>query len=436
MRKTYKQVVSIESIIARFKDNPGFVVLDSQTTDQTLSKYSIITFNPKHTISYDQRLLINNQVVEGNVLDYLDTKLSGNYKYDDLPFNGGFVGVIRYQYLEDVFGIKLNNQHCLPKVEGGIYDSGIIIDHLQKTTTIFNQDGDLEQFEKMFKQDKITTSTSSSTIEQLQSKADYITAISKTKDYIKSGDVYEINYTTGFSGKTGTSGVDLFLKLKASNPAPFAAYLKATSSQIISSSPELFFERDKDQIWTQPMKGTMPRGNNKFEDETNKEMLKASAKDKTELTMIVDLMRNDLSKICEPSSVEVRNPFAIKSYPTVFQQVADINGKLVVNIGFKQIINSLFPSGSITGAPKLRAIEVIDELESRGRETYTGVIGFYSYNQKSVFNVAIRTIDLVEDVYTANVGGAIVWDSTASGEYEECLVKAKAMLSALGVDDE
>lgn len=437
MHKVYNYLANVEAVLNVIKGYDSPVVLDSQTEDRSLSRYTIISFDPIQTIKYDSQLEVNGQIVNQEPLKYIDDILQKNNQKSELVFCGGFIGVIRYQYLEDIFKFKLDNQHQLPKIEGGIYEHGIVIDYLKNTTTIFNRNGDLKKLTKIIEvvtlQEKVKANSS---YNLFQSKQEYVEAIENTKSYIKSGDVYEINYTTGYYGKTSLSASQLFTNLRTNNPVPFAAYLQFTDNKIVSASPELFFKRVGNQIYTQPMKGTIARGKNKEEDQENLRILKASEKDKTELTMIIDLMRNDISKICTCDSVEVKNPFSIKSYSTVYQQVADVVGNVKPGVGIEQIFKSLFPSGSITGAPKLRSIEVIDELENRSRETYTGCIGFYSYNHSACFNVAIRTLDMQKDKYIFNVGGAIVWDSTSDGEYDECAIKAKALLNGLGVDND
>lgn len=442
MVKQYSYKVDSNLILNLIKDLDSPVVLDSQSDDRSLSRYSIISFDPIHKINYNNYLLVDGLEVDDNPLTVIDKLTNELDDYNsELIFNGGFIGVIRYHYLEDIYNINLENRNSdVSKIEGGIYNRGIIIDHQNNTTTIFNNSGDLNQLvniiEACNKQIETENINASSTCNMLQTKSDYVDAINKTKAYIKSGDVYEINYTTGYCGDTNLTGIELFKNLKAINPTPFAAYLQFADSELISSSPELFLKMNNYNIATQPMKGTNPRGATESEDVVYLEQLKNSDKDKIELTMIIDLMRNDISKICEPDSVKVENPFMIKAYPKVYQQVADVVGELKAGINFKNVIESLFPSGSITGAPKLRSIEVIDELENRARNSYTGAIGYYSRNKNSTFNVAIRTVDMKQNQFTLNVGGAIVWDSTAEGEFEECKVKAKGVLSALGIDDE
>lgn len=443
MIKVINQVVDpikLSQLISS-KNNP--VILDSQTADRSLSRYAIISFDPVRTIKViENQLLVNGKKINSCPFTYIDNLInSTEKKHNDLIFNGGFIGTISYQILDTLFTINLKNKARLPKLNGGIYEQAIIIDYEQKTTTLFNLNGDIKHLEEIVEQalavEIIDKEIAEFNLAKMKiSKSDYLKNVEAVKDYIKSGDVYEINYTTGYDVPTELKDFEIFNQLKLSNPAPFAAYLKFKDYSLISASPELFYKLENNLITTQPMKGTASRSLNPVQDQLNLQFLKDSEKDKSELTMIIDLMRNDLSKICQYDSVIVDNPFMIKKYPTVYQQVSDVCGKLKVNVSFAEIFKSLFPSGSITGAPKLRSIEVIDELETRSRENYTGAIGFFSYNQKSVFNVAIRTIELSNCIAKINVGGAIVWDSIAESEYQECQIKAKALLNVLGYCDE
>lgn len=439
MPKTINCTYDVSKILELIKDKTRPVILDSQTADRELSRYSIISFDPVTTIEYSEQLLVDGKSTNEQPLRWISERLSTNSNNSKLIFSGGFIGHLSYHLLEDIFDIELANKGTVPKINGGIYEQAIIIDHQLETTTIFNNHGDLNELEAILEQSKnvvvTTQGLQQAGYQMLETEESYRTNIEKIKAFIKSGDVYEVNYTTGFKVQTDCSSDQIFNRLRASNPSPYASYLDFGDYSLVSSSPELFYKLEDNYLVTQPMKGTMPRGTDKASDDDNKRLLQTSEKDKIELTMIIDLMRNDVSKIGKSGTVTVVDPFAIKAYQTVFQQVANVCAELKAGIGFEQIITALFPSGSITGAPKLRTIEVIDQLENRGRNSYTGAIGFYSYNQKSVFNVAIRTIEIRGGQKTVNVGGAIVWDSTSSAELAECKTKAKALLAVLGVVD-
>ena len=263
-------------------------------------------------------------------------------------------------------------------------------------------------------------------------KDEYLSAIGKTLEYIKAGDIYQLCLTQRFRTRWETDPYDLYLKLNGINPAPFSAYLNAGEFKIISSSPELFLRRRGDTIETRPMKGTRPRGAAPLDDARIRLELEKSQKDISELLMITDLERNDLGRIAVPGSVEVAEHRRIEAYPTVFQTIAVVRGKLESATDNIDIIKATFPGGSITGCPKIRAMEIIDELEPTARGVYTGAIGYLSFHDTMDLNIAIRTmVAKGKDVYF-QAGGGIVSDSEAEAEYEETLVKARALIESLG----
>ncbi len=440
MIKILKQQFDPAAIFERVKKMEQAILLESQNHDKTLSEMSLIVFNPQKSICYENNILyVDNEIIECDPLDYIEAQCEIDNSNLDIEFNGGFVGAISYDYGLDILNVNSRHISKYPKIIGGIYNQAIIFDHINKVTKIYTENNNLQQILAILndnqeqpckeKQAKVKPKL-------LESDEDYNQKIGKIKNYIKAGDVYEINYTIPFKEPKSLNSWQLYKDLKITNPVPFAAYLNFPNFQLVSTSPELFYKSNNHQIFTQPMKGTAPRSNNLEIDHQNYQLLVASEKDKSELLMIIDLMRNDISKIAKPHSVKVKNPFLIKKYPTVYQQVADVYGELQEDISFAAIIRSLFPSGSITGAPKKRSVEVIDELEIDSRNFYTGAIGFFAKNRRSAFNVAIRTIVVNKDEYQFSVGGAIVWDSKAENEYQECHTKAKAIKIALGADDD
>jgi len=260
---------------------------------------------------------------------------------------------------------------------------------------------------------------------------DYIHAILKAKEYIAAGDIYQVNLSQRFSAQVSTPPFELYKILRALNPAPFAAYLKFGEGIIISSSPERFLRISGRSVETRPIKGTRPRGKSRVEDERLKGELLESTKDKAELIMIVDLERNDLGKVCEYGTVRVPEIIILESYATVFHLVSTITGKLKEDKDHLDCIKACFPGGSITGAPKIRSMEIIDELEPTQRKIYTGSIGYIGFNQQTDLNIVIRTMLYGDGTVHFQVGGGIVADSDPQLEYEETLHKGKALIEAL-----
>lgn len=422
MYKKFNMIFDPIPILKNLRTEEYLVCLDSQNDDRTLSRYTIISCNPIEIVTSSNKSI--EQIFKR--FDTLKNKLAENQA---LPFNGGFIGALSYHLLEDIYNIKLAHQHQLPKIIGGIYEQAIIIDYELEQTHLFNLNGPVDLLEQaLYRADEpsLDIAVNSNLLLEI-SDQEYDSQFAKTKDYIASGDVYEINFTGNYKGTSNIDSLTLFERLRANNPAPYAAFCSYDDLSIVSASPELFFELKDGMIRTQPMKGTAARTNDSQVNQINLAKLRSSKKERAELTMIIDLMRNDLSKLCTIDSVRVENPFLIKNYPTVFQQVADVCGTLKSDVSYSDIIKALFPSGSITGAPKLRSIEVIDELENYAREYYTGSLGYFSYNQNACFNVAIRTVIKDRQAINFSVGSAIVWDSTSEGEFEELKLKAKGI---------
>ena len=262
----------------------------------------------------------------------------------------------------------------------------------------------------------------------------YLVAAQRSIDYIAAGDVFQINLAQRLTVETDASPGEVWANLQDATPSHYGAWLEFDDrNALLCNSPELFFQIDRvadggRRIVNRPIKGTRPNGPGMAAE------LERSAKDRAELAMIVDLQRNDLGRVCEIGSVRVADARAIETHPTVVHGVATIDGRLRPDVRFGEIVRALFPCGSITGCPKIRAMQIINELEPVERGPYCGAIGWLAADGSAQFNVAIRTIVMQEGSAHVYVGGGIVADSTPQAEYDETLVKARAMLSALGVD--
>jgi para-aminobenzoate synthetase component I len=260
----------------------------------------------------------------------------------------------------------------------------------------------------------------------------YLAAIRRVQEYILAGDVYQVNLTQRFYANIGAASTwDLYKRLMAINPAPFAGYLKFGETAILSASPERFLRVRGRRVETCPIKGTVRRGRNADDDEAQRQWLLASAKNRAELAMIVDLMRNDLGRVCRPGSIGVQQFPRLESFASVHHLVATVVGELEPRRSVVDLIRASFPGGSITGAPKIRAMEIIDELEPVRRGIFTGAIGYLGFNGVSDLNIAIRTMLVRNGRAFVQVGGGIVADSVAEEEYEECLLKGRLLFEAL-----
>ena len=261
----------------------------------------------------------------------------------------------------------------------------------------------------------------------------YETMVSRALEYIAAGDIYQVNLAQRFRVEPVPPALEVYRALRSIAPAPFLAFASMRDGGIASSSPERFFRIQGDRIETWPIKGTRPRGGTPEEDARLLEELRASAKDRAENVMIVDLERNDLGRVCVTGSVRVPALCDLVSHSNVHHLESRVEGTLREDVGPVDVLRALMPGGSITGAPKIRAVEIIDELEPVRRAVYTGALGYWDVRGGCDWNIAIRTISIVNGAAYFHAGGGIVADSTPAGEYEETLVKASGMMRALGV---
>jgi para-aminobenzoate synthetase/4-amino-4-deoxychorismate lyase len=255
-------------------------------------------------------------------------------------------------------------------------------------------------------------------------KDQYFANILKIKEYIAAGDTYQVNFTDSVSMRAAGSPGDLFATLARRQPVSYSAFINMGASSILSFSPELFFRIRGGKIEMRPMKGTMARAASEEEDKEVPRRLQNDAKNRSEHVMIVDLLRSDLGRICAPGSVVTEDLFTAEKYPTLYQMTSTVKGTLLPNLEYYDIFRGLFPSGSITGAPKIRTMQIIRELERKARGAYCGAIGFIAPHGLSVFSVAIRTLAIEDGVARMGVGGGVVAESDPREEYKESLLKA------------
>lgn len=430
-------------IFTIFKDELNSFILDSAMDKNKLGRYSFISSNPFKILKYKNS--------ENNPLDYLKEELK-KYQVENntnLPFIGGAVGYLSYDlgnYIEKLPRTAVDDTNVYD-LYFGLYDHVIVIDHLENKTYIATPDIDIEKEVKVI--DKIENTINNATKNGVDSicyeervvepiklssnftKNEFKQSVERVREYIKQGDIYQANLTQRFRGKTNLSSYELYRDLRRFSPAPFGAFLNFDNIHILSNSPERFIKCVGKKIETRPIKGTRPRGKNKEEDLRLQEELRNSEKDRAELLMIVDLERNDIGRISKIGTVKVPELFVIEPYANVNHLVSTVVGTLEDDKDAIDVIKATFPGGSITGAPKIRAMQIIDELEPTQRNVYTGSIGYIGFNGDMDLNIAIRTIIKKEcDVYF-QVGGGMTWDSNPEDEYQETLDKAKSMMKAL-----
>jgi len=259
----------------------------------------------------------------------------------------------------------------------------------------------------------------------------YINVVKKARLYIIDGDIFEVNLSQRFTTNITIPTYELYRCLRRINPAPFAAYLGFDSVKIVSASPERFLRVNGKKLETRPIKGTIKRGKTTAEDLKQAQKLLNSVKDHAENMMIVDLERNDLGRVCVYGSIRVTELAVLETFPTVFHLTSTVTGQLREDKDNIDLLKATFPGGSITGAPKIRAMEIIDELEPTRRSVYTGSLGYMGFDGNIDLNIVIRTFIVKGKKVYFQVGGAVVYDSEPRGEYEETLLKAKALVNAL-----
>jgi len=274
-------------------------------------------------------------------------------------------------------------------------------------------------------------------VEPRVSKEDYLKNVNNLKQHIQLGDIYEVNYCQEyFAEGVIINPIDVYIKLNQKSPTPFSCYVKCGKKYLMSASPERFIHKKGDEIISQPIKGTIKRGATLKEDEKLKNQLFNDPKERSENIMIVDLVRNDLSKIAKCNTVKVDELCGIYTFPQVHQMISTVSAEIDRSVDFENIIKATFPMGSMTGAPKIRAMELIEEYEQTKRGLYSGTVGYINCEGDFDFNVVIRSIlyNQENNYLSFTVGGAITIDSVPEKEYEECLLKAKAMLEVLSND--
>jgi para-aminobenzoate synthetase component 1 len=263
------------------------------------------------------------------------------------------------------------------------------------------------------------------------SRREYLSAVAAVRKYIVNGDVYQVNLSQRFEAPFTGDPFDCFAQMYGDNPAPFFAYIHAGDHHIVSTSPERFLQLREGVVETRPIKGTRPRGKTPAEDNVFRRELQESAKENAELSMIVDLLRNDIGKVCRPGSVRVLEHKRLEAYQNVFHQVSIVQGELDPGMDAVDLLRATFPGGSITGCPKIRAMEIIDELEPVRRHIYTGSIGYIGFDGMMDLSIAIRTATFTGKKALFSVGGGVVFDSDPASEFEETLHKGRTLMNAL-----
>lgn len=453
-----------ESLAGQFAAGSGVVLLRSRLFESPSVRYSFVAAEPFLSFrSFDARCEFTSDETHheqfGNPWQTLDALMSRYELLDeiDLPFPlGGCFGYWGYDlknFVETKLTRRAVNDLDLPDCHVGFYDSLVVFDHqLSKTwivSTGLRMDGSRDEawarqrveFWQQRLQQPLATDNSTSRSASTNfppptstfTREGFIAAVEQAQRYIRAGDIYQVNLAQRLSSSAALSGWDFYHRLSGVSPAPHAAYIDAGEFQVISSSPELFLRLSGSHIITRPIKGTRPRSHDPIRDAQLTYELQTSAKEMAELVMITDLLRNDLGRVCEYGSVQVPELVRLERYPQVQHLVSTVEGRLRDDVTHFSAFASCFPGGSITGAPKIRAMEIIDELEPVTRGPYTGALGYLGFNRESQVSIIIRTAIRTAEQIHFHVGAGIVADSQPAAEYDETLAKARGFLNALQI---
>ena len=392
---------------------------------------------------------------EGNPFHFLKKAIE-SYKlpaHPSVPFVGGAVGYLGYDLCHFVERLPATAADDLrvPDMAMAFYDTALVVDHQTRRAWIAAADLGVpgrpdaehraaEMFERLSSDTPAARPAARGSLDRENAapeiacnftRADYLRAIHRAKDYIAAGDIFQVNLSRRFEARISVSAPELYLRLRRINPAPMAAYLGGGDFAVVSASPERFLRVRRGRVETRPIKGTRPRGRTPDEDAALAQELLRSEKDAAELAMIVDLERNDLGRVCSYGTVRVTRPKALESFPTVHHLVATVVGRLHAGCDRTELLKATFPGGSITGAPKIRAMQIIDELEPTRRSIYTGAIGYLGFDGGMDLNIAIRTFLVQGGRAWFQAGGGIVADSQPESEYDETAQKARALIEAV-----
>ncbi|PCJ58451.1 MAG: aminodeoxychorismate synthase, component I [Planctomycetota bacterium] len=411
-------------------------LFDSSMGSSTYSNWSFFGIQPSKKLSSS----INNKT---DFLEQIQAEIFNHKEIpkeiNDLPFIAGYMGFISYEKSFENLNPKKPTSSTFPEYQFEHYDGSITLNH--KTNEIIVVTSDLQTYESILDQYQKYIFCKSKTTKKPVSiskakpqlmKADYLQKIKQILENIKCGNIYQANFTHKLIAEFHGNPIELYKSLRRFNPSPYSCYYQVSEDLfILSSSPERLFKIEQNIITSNPIKGTIKRDANPARDKTQKKILLNSPKDRAELTMIVDLIRNDLGRICEFGSITVNQWPTLETFQKVHHLVGEIQGKLNPKTTLNQIFSSIFPGGSITGAPKIRSMEIIDKIEDSSRGPYTGSIGYIDLRGNMEFNILIRTILIEKNKLTLQVGGGIVADSDPKKEYEETMHKAEAILDAL-----
>ena len=429
-------------VFENIKNEDWSVFLNSNSKQYPDQRFDILSAKPKKKVIFsdDHTYVINEdqQPKKSELCPFeLLKKIMNEYKCnssEDMPFSGGAIGYISYDYGNYLHNIE-NKSKCLkyPLFAFGIYDWAVIYDYDQKKSFLLYHEKNTitEKILNNYQKKREPILKPFQIISRCESNMNYDLyemKLLKILEYIRAGDCYQVNLSQMFSLSYEGDEYELYKNLNKSFASPYSAYMNYPFGKILSFSPERFLSIKNNVVETKPIKGTRPRSDDPDIDKKNKEDLELSQKDKAENLMIVDLLRNDLGMNCKKGSVKVDKLFDIETFANVHHLVSTIHAEIDSESNIYNLIRDAFPGGSITGAPKLRAMQIIHELEPNNRSIYCGSIGYISFDEKTDLNISIRSMLSIDNNLYFWGGGGIVNDSDIRSEYNETISKVKPLL--------
>jgi len=435
------------ALFARIAHRPWAMWLDSGRPGSDYGRFDIMVADPVITLTTRGELTevigptseISRADPFSLVRDYLGRHQA---TLPGIPFMGGAVGYFAYDLARRLERLPVTAQDAenLPEMRVGIFDWALVVDHVEKKCWLASHGRAPQTHERwdawvaLFTQPgpaEHGTFQVNGPVVSNMTEACYNQSFDRIRRYIHEGDCYQVNLAQRFAAPATGDAWTAYRHLRNASPAPFAAYLNLPDAQILSASPERFLEVRDRRVETKPIKGTRPRDSDPVQDRANADALLSSLKDRAENLMIVDLLRNDIGKNCTPGSVRAEQMFALESFTNVHHLVSTVTGRLAQGHDALHLLRGCFPGGSITGAPKLRAMQIIEELEPNRRGVYCGAIGYIGFDGNMDTSIAIRTAVFSEDTIRFWAGGGIVADSEADKEYRETMDKAANMLALM-----
>ena len=439
IKKPTTKKIEIDNPVKLFKNlyynYKDTFLLESMESDSGLARYSIIGFNPVAKIkAHDHNVTITTdtytfEYTSDNPLLDIKTLIKNDFKEEG--FRGGLLGYVSYESIKYFENVP-THKSIYPDFEFGLFLDCIVYDNIHKTceyTTLNEDRSDL--IKRIYQEEHTNGILEYKLIQEDFTQDEYENAVDETKNLITDGEIFQAVISNSENLVLKGSKLPLYEHLRKINPSPYMYHIKLDQREIIGSSPEMLMRLEKGTVESYPIAGTRPRGKNKQEDEELEKSLLNDEKELAEHLMLVDLARNDIGKISKSNTVKLEEFYGIRKFSHVQHIVSHVTGKLNDNLDAIDAFMSLFPAGTLSGAPKIRAMEIINQKEKYARGPYGGAVGYFSLNGNADFAITIRTLTTNDNRAEIQAGAGIVYDSIPQSEYEECRRKRQALFQAL-----